>query len=262
MKHPGEEQLVALYYGEMQRPETLMEHLRECAACRESFESLQRTLAALKELPVPERDANYGSQVWFRIAHRMDAPNQPTERQRSGWFGFRRLAAAGALTAAIVASFFAGRYWPRPATHIVTTDAAQIRQGVLLLAVSDHLDHAQMVLLELVNSDQNQPAHGGVSVPVNMQAEQARAQKLLVSNRLYEQTAQQTGDMEIENILNALEPVLLEIAHSPDEISSQQFQQIQDRIRNAGILFKVRVVSSDVHYKEQALARQKSQGQA
>lgn len=258
MKHASDEQLVALYYGDIHQPETLMEHLRECPACRQNFESVQRTLAALKELPIPERDANYGSQVWFAISQRMD---KPKERPRSAWFGFRRLAAVGALAAIIVAAFFAGRYWPRPTIRTAAVDAAQIRQGVLLLAVSDHLDHAQMILLELVNADENSPAPGKTPAPVNMQTEQARAQRLLVSNRLYEQTARQTGDVEIENILNALEPMLLEIAHSPDEISSQQFQQIQDRIRNAGILFKVRVVSSDVHSKEQALARQKNQGQ-
>lgn len=261
MRHPSEEQLVALYYGEAHRPEALTEHLRSCAACRENFESLQRALGVLKELPVPERDANYGFQVWFAIAQQMSAPEKSKEQRRSGWFGFRRLAAAGALAAVIVVAFLAGRYWPRPTARIVTADAAQIRQGVLLLAVSDHLDHAQMVLLELVNADESTSPHEGVPTTVNMQTEQARAQKLLASNRLYEQTAQQTGDVEIENILNALEPVLLEIAHSPDEISSQQFQQIQERIQNAGILFKVRIVSSDVYEKEQSLVRQKNQGQ-
>lgn len=260
MKHPGEEQLVALYYGDIQRPETLMEHLYACAACRENFESLQRALAAWKELPVPERDKNYGSQVWFAISQRMEARKNPTERRLPGWFRLRRIAAVGALAAAMAIAFFAGRYWPRTTTPTTVADASQIRQGVLLLAVSDHLDHAQMVLLELVNADENPSTRGSAPTTINMQTEQARAQKLLASNRLYEQTAQQTGDLEIENILNALEPVLLEIAHSPDEISSQQFEQIQDRIRNAGILFKVRVVSSDVHNKEQSLARQKGQG--
>lgn len=262
MKHASEEQLVALYYGELQRPDALREHLRACATCRENFEALNRTLAALKELPVPERDANYGSQVWFAISQRMDAADKAKERQRSRWFELRRLVAVGALAAAIVAAFFAGRYWPRQTGPTVSASAAQIRQGVLLLAVSDHLDHAQMVLLELVNADENGSSRSAATATVNMQTEQARAQKLLASNRLYEQTAQQTGDVEIQNILNALEPVLLEIAHSPDEMSSQQFQQIQDRIRNAGILFKVRVVSSDVHNKEQSLARENRQGQS
>ncbi len=267
MKHPNDEQLIALYYGEAESADAIQGHLRGCAPCRENFESLQRTLAAFKNAPVPERGANYGAQVWYAIAQRLDAPTKMHEGPRSPWFGFRRLAAAGALTAAIVAAFFAGRYWPRPAVQTATTNPAQIRQGVLLVAVSDHLDHAQMVLMELVNADGGGADGSGspqrkTPTTVNIATEQARAQQLLVSNRLYEQTAQQTGDAEIENILSALEPVLLEIAHSPDEISSQQFQQIQQRIQDAGILFKVRVVSSDVHDEERSLARKSGQGQS
>jgi hypothetical protein len=261
MNHLDEEQLIALYYGEAHRPDALRSHLRVCAVCRENFESLQRTLSALKNLPIPERDPNYGSQVWYAIAQRLNASSQLNQGPRSAWFGLRRLAAIGALAAAIIVAFFAGRYWPRTANPQVAVNPTQIRQGVLLLAVSDHLDHAQMVLMELVNADENAPLQGGVAKTVNISTEQARAQQLLVSNRLYEQASQQTGDAEVQNILNALEPVLLEIAHSPDEISSQQFQQIQERIRNAGILFKVRVVSSDVHDKERSLARKSGQGQ-
>ena len=261
MKHLSDEQLIALYYGDATRAEAIKEHLRSCAACRENFQALQHTLAAFKNAPVPERDADYGSQVWYAISQRLDAPQRVSSPQRVSWFGIRRLAAVGALAAVVVLAFFAGRYWPRKPIQTVAANPAQIRRGVLLVAVSDHLDHAQMVLMELVNADGDGASQGRAPASVNIATEQARAQELLVSNRLYEQTAQQTGDAEIENILNTLEPVLLEIAHSPDEISSQQFQQIQDRIRSAGILFKVRVVSSDVRDKERSLARRNGQGQ-
>lgn len=261
MKHLSDEQLIAFCYGDVERPNALKEHLRSCAACRDNFQSLQHTLAAWKSAPIPERDASYGSQVWYAISPRLDAPQKLPSRQRVSWFSIRRFAAAGALAAVIVLAFFAGRYGPRRTIQTVTASPAQIRQGVLLVAVSDHLDRAQMVLMELVNADGDGAAPGATPANVNIATEQARAQELLISNRLYEQTAQQTGDAEIENILSTLEPVLLEVAHSPDEISAQQFQQIQDRIRSAGILFKVRVVSSDVRDKERSLARRNSQGQ-
>lgn len=261
MKHPSDEQLIALYYGDAERAEAVKEHLRSCGACRENFQSLQHTLGAFKSAPIPERDPSYGSQVWYAIAQRLDAPEKLPTRQRVSWFSIRRLVAVGALAAVVVLAFFAGRYWPRKPIQVAAASPAQIRQGVLLVAVSDHLDHAQMVLMELANADGEGPANGTASANVNIATEQARAQQLLISNRLYEQTAQQTGDAEIQNILSALEPVLLEIAHSPDEISSQQFQQIQNRIQSAGILFKVRVVSSDVRDKERSLARRNGQGQ-
>ncbi|HEX5424595.1 MAG TPA: hypothetical protein VFW94_13690 [Candidatus Acidoferrales bacterium] len=260
MKHLDDEQLIALYYGDARRPDALRDHLRACSGCRENFSSLQQTLGALKNAPVPERAPDYGSQVWYAIASRLDTPEkQPARRHPVPW-GLRRIAWAGALAAIIVAAFLAGRYWPRRPVPTTATNSSQTRQGVLLVAVSDHLDHAQMVLMELANGDSDGSSQKAPR-KIDIAMEQERAQQLLVSNRLYEQTARATGDAEIENILSALEPVLLEIAHSPGEISSPQLQQIQDRIRNAGILFKVRVVSSDVRDKERSLARQKNNGQ-
>lgn len=260
MKHLSDEQLIALYCGDARRPDTLTEHLRACSGCRENFWSLQQTLGALKNAPVPERGADYGSQVWYAIANRLDRPEkQPARRHCVSWDA-RKLAWVGALAAMIVAAFLAGRYWPRRPIPTVASNPAQTRQGVLLVAVSDHLDHAQMVLMELANGDSD-GTQQGTPKKIDIAIEQERAQQLLVSNRLYEQTAHETGDAEVEDILSALEPVLLEIAHSPNEISSEQLQQIQGRISNAGILFKVRVVSSDMRNKEQSLARQKVQGQ-
>ena len=261
MRHPDDQQLIALYYGDASRADTLRDHLSSCAACRANFESLRYTLAATKNASIPERDANYGSQVWYAIAQRLDAPDKLPERTHSPWPVFRRFAAIGALAATIVVAFLAGRYWPRPRVNTATASPAQIRQGVLLVAVSDHLDHAQMVLMELINADGDQGKPGTLPPTINISTEQQRAQELLASNRLYQQTAQQTGDAELENILSALEPVLLQIAHSPGQVSAQQFQDIQQRIRGAGILFKVRVVSSDVHDKERSLARQSGHGQ-
>ncbi|HTU35421.1 MAG TPA: hypothetical protein VMF66_16580 [Candidatus Acidoferrum sp.] len=260
MKHPDDEQLIALYYGEGRDTDSLREHLRGCLTCRENFSSLEQTLDAVKNMPVPERDSDYGSQVWYAIANRLDLPERRPAEQRRVTFGLRGLAGVGALAAMIVAAFLAGRYWPRRPAPTVATNTAQIRKGVLLVAVSDHLDHAQMVLMELANGDSDGTAQKPAE-KINIANEQEWAEQLLVSNRLYEQTAQQTRDPEIENILSALEPVLLEIAHSPDQVSSQQLQEIQDRIRNTGILFKVRVVSSDVRDKERSLAQQKDRGQ-
>lgn len=262
MKHPDDEQLIALFYGEAPRGAGIEEHLRACEPCRKAFETLEHTLAAFQNTPIPNRDTNYGSQVWYAIAGRLDAPQKQQRHSRRSWSGFRRLAATSALAAAILAAFFAGRYWPRPQIRTTSTDRAQIRRGVLLVAVADHLDHAQMVLMELVNADGDQAPPTQSPATVNISRVEERAQELLVSNRLYQQTAQQTGDAALENILNSLEPVLLEIAHDPDQISRQQFREIQERIRAAGILFKVRVVSSQVRDKEQSMARQNGQGQS
>jgi hypothetical protein len=72
---------------------------------------------------------------------------------------------------------------------------------------------------------------------------------LLEENRLYRQTAQRDGDALMANTLEELEPVLLDIANSPDEVTPAQFEAIQKRIAAKGILLKVRVVHQDLRQR-------------
>jgi hypothetical protein len=50
--------------------------------------------------------------------------------------------------------------------------------------------------------------------------------------------------------LDELEPILLDIANSPDEVTPAQFEAIQRRIAAKGILLKVRVVHQDLRERE------------
>jgi hypothetical protein len=47
----------------------------------------------------------------------------------------------------------------------------------------------------------------------------------------------------------------VEIAHSPSTMSSDEFNQIRQRIESQGIIFKVRVLGSDVRERQQEAAR-------
>jgi len=87
---------------------------------------------------------------------------------------------------------------------------------------------------------------------VDISAEQQRAQDLVEANRLYRQTATRTGDSTLVDVLDELERVLVEIAHSPAQLSSAQLNEIQQRIEARGILFKVRVIGSDVREREKS----------
>ena len=85
MNHLNEEQLILHYYGETDDAagagDTLAteRHLEECGECRGLYTSLQRVLNVMDGLPVPERPAEYGAQVWQRIEHRLGA------RRRTRW---------------------------------------------------------------------------------------------------------------------------------------------------------------------------------
>jgi hypothetical protein len=114
----------------------------------------------------------------------------------------------------------------------------QVRERVLLLAVGDHLDRSQMLLMEL--------SHASGPGEIDISSEQQRAIELADANRLYRTTAQQVGDAGIATLLDELERVLLQVGHQPSSITAGDLKKIQDSIQSQGILFKVRVVRANV----------------
>jgi hypothetical protein len=245
MSHLSEEDLILRYYGEAEAPADAAAHLAECAACRAADEALRLTLTAADGLRVPERGAGYGGEVWARLAPKLDD-------RRGRVLGFERrgrwvslLAAAAAL----VAAFEAGRHF-QPA-HVAPppqrTASAPVRERILLVAVGDHLRRAQMVRVELVN------AKDEASLDVSAEREQAR--NLVADSRLYRRTAASTGETAVASVLDDLERVLVEIANGPDTLSPQEVKDLRDRIESKGILFKVKVLGSQVQDREKKTVR-------
>ncbi|MGB7626842.1 MAG: hypothetical protein WBL75_09295, partial [Candidatus Acidiferrum sp.] len=127
---------------------------------------------------------------------------------------------------------------------------AQVRQRVLVLAVGEHLGKSEMVLMELANAA---PAERGQG-EINISAEQKRAADLLDANRLYRETAQHDGDAALASVLDDLERVLMDVAHSPDELTPAKLESLQKRIEAHGILFKVRVIGQELQEKQNTTA--------
>ncbi len=59
----------------------------------------------------------------------------------------------------------------------------------------------------------------------------------------------------LSQVLEDLEPVLLEIANSPSQLTSDEFEALRDRIEARSLVFKVRVTGADVRARERALIR-------
>lgn len=234
MNHPSEDQLILHYYGE--ESAGLEQHFAECEACRGEYRRLQRVLNTVESLPVPERTAEYGSEVWNRIRPHIAYTSR---RGWRAWFEWRRLAAAAAMAVLLVLAFVAGRYGHPPESKPVTA-SSPVRERILLVAVGDHLERSQMVLAELSNLD---PGRKG---RIDISYEQRAAEDLVDSSRLYRMSANRTGDTATASLLDELERVLLEVAHGPSEVSEAQLQDLQKRISDAGILFKVRVYASQM----------------
>jgi hypothetical protein len=243
MKHLSEEQLIAYQDGETAERDTAAAHINSCAECQAELNRLAEMLAAYQALPIPDPGEDYGRRVWQQIAPRL-------QEKRSHWWQVflepRRLTAAGLVAALLLVAFLAGRV-SKPVDHgDAALTAEQVRQRVLLLAVGEHLGRSEMVLMEIANAE----PEGASMKQVNLSSQRRRAEELLEENRLYRQTALQEGDTGIANVLDELERVLLDVAHSPGNVTPAQFKSIRQRIDDDGLLFKVRVLTKEIERRE------------
>jgi predicted anti-sigma-YlaC factor YlaD len=235
MKHLSEEQIVLHYYGDAEGEPDIREHLAACTSCRDEFERVQTLLGSLAVAEVPDPPAFYEEKTWLNVRDRL--PQHPARRRF--WASPPRWAIAGLTAVLIVAAFLAGRFWPRHESPNPPAAVAANPQRVVLVAVGGHLQQSQMLLVEIMNAD----AKG----TVNLSTEQQQARDLLDANHLYRASAQRDGDPQIARLLDQLGRVLAEIANGPSELSPADLQQIRDRIQSEGLLFKVRVVGSEVN---------------
>ncbi len=253
MKHLSEEQLIAYQDGETSGREAFGAHIAACSECKAELGRLTEMLTAFEALPAPDPGEDYGRRVWQQIAPRL-------QEKRGRWwqailapqefFSPQRLAAGALIAVLVLVAFLAGRVSKRitPADGGITTtaDSARVRERVLMLAVGEHLGRSEMVLMDIANA---QPGGAGLK-QVNFSSQRRRAEDLLDENRLYRQTALQEGDTGIVNVLDELERVLLDVAHSPQTVTPAQIKSIRQRIDDDGLLFKVRVLTKQIQLRE------------
>jgi len=245
MNHLTEDQLILYYYGE-QTAGPAAQHLAACASCREAYSALGRVFELLDGVPAPDPAPEYGAEVWRQIEHQLPA-GQPVGFHRPLFpmhFPWRWAVAAVAMAGMLVAAFLAGRLYPTPARRPAPLAAAdqQASERVLLVAVGDYLERSQMVLIELANANSKGK--------LDISAEQQRAAGLVSESRLYRQTAAHTGDTAVASVLDELDRVLLDIAHAPSELPAEDLEKLRARLAAEGILFKIRVLGSNVRNRE------------
>ncbi len=251
MNHLSEEQLILYYYRESDDEREIEHHLDSCPACRAQYQDLQQVLGAVNTFPVPERSAAYGSEVWKRLR-----PALPHRRQLSplSWAAsmlHTRWALAGAMAMLVVVAFMLGRYWPasRDLTGPRRLTEEQIHSRLLVASVADHFDRSRMVLVEILNA----PDEDG---EVDISAGQSGVRELVAANRLLRQTAERNRDSGLASVLDDLERVLLEIEHSPSQLSLQEIEGLRERVETQGILFKIRILESQIRQRQREAARE------
>ncbi len=247
--HLKEDDLILRYYGELDGPpeSRATEHLAECTSCRAAYSRLQQVLTAVDDCPTPDLPDSFERVVWARLQPELG-------RRQRGWLSRFVLSPAHvALVAAVVllvaGAFFAGRMSNRaPAGRVAEQSFSQLRERVLLANLGDHLDRSQEMLIELVSGD----GAAGIS------AERERAEQLVSDNRLYRQTAEQTGNVALVTVLDELERVLVDVAAGPDVVSATDIEQMRRHIETNGLLFKVRVLSSEVRDRQKTAIQRRT----
>ncbi|HEX6927769.1 MAG TPA: hypothetical protein VF267_00870, partial [Gammaproteobacteria bacterium] len=152
---PNDEQLVLLYYGELdaREAEALRARLAAEPELGARFAALSADLDGVPDLPVPERDEFYGRRVWARIDAALE--DAPRERVVARWFPALRLA-GGLVVVGMVAliAFQLGRHSRPPAENVLveTPVADDGRQARLLQAsLVNHFGDAERLLTEIAN---------------------------------------------------------------------------------------------------------------
>ena len=252
--HLHDDDLVLHYYGEMpaadeRRAES---HLSACAECQASYARLQRVMAFVDSAPAIEAVPGFERTVWARLEPALHT-------SRGGWlswfvFSPVRVAFTAGLVILLGAAFMAGRLTRTAGPGGAPQSAETVRERILLVDLGEHLDRSQMVLVELVSAPPSDETGGSVDISL----EQARAEQLVAANRLYRQTAASTGDAGMASVLDELERVLVDIAASPSTMSQADLDSVRRRIDSKELLFKVRVVSSQVRDRQKAANRERA----
>jgi hypothetical protein len=237
MSHLSDDELALLHYRE-NAGAGAEAHLASCAECERRLRALAETLAHAELHEPPERGPDYGAQVWARLAPRLGALGAAKVMpfRRAVW---PRVAAFASLAAALVLAFLLGRRFP---AEPEPKRSAEVRERVLLVAVGEHLERSQMVLVELANAPSGEV--------LNVSAQRAMADELVTSGRLYREAAARSGDKALAAVLEELERVLVEVAAGPDALQPADLEKLQQRIDSRGLLFKVRVVGTQLRERE------------
>jgi hypothetical protein len=241
MNHLTEEEITMAYYEEL-APEMRC-YIDRCSICSSSLARLRNVLDSVREYGVPERGESYGGEVWERLAPALPVRDAAVHRFNSPRLWLRWAIAGPVLAALVAVAFFAGMLTQRNGAGLPGI-SPKSSERVLLIALGDHLDRSQIVLAELANA-----APG----TLDMHEERAAARDLLNENRLFRQTAAGAGDSSQGALLDELERVLLDVANGPSTLSPGDLEALRQRLDRSGLLFKVRVVSSNVLEKGQKL---------
>ncbi len=239
MGHPTEDELIQHLCGE-DKPrdrERLQDHLSECVECRLACEEITGALTLVNDA-VPEPPDGFERIVWAGVQQKISVEPLPS---RWTWRTLIPATVVAAATIAAVALVPRGAkvvMSPAPSAQQQTSADADdaTRDRVLYTALDNHFRQTEMLLVEVRNASERD----------SLDFERLTAEDLLSAGRLYRMTAEDGNHPRLVQVLDELEPVLVEVARSNKRISSNDRAWLRSRIEDDSLLFKVRAATNDI----------------
>jgi hypothetical protein len=236
MKHLTEDDLVLLYYAEPGVHPDAPLHLRECAVCRDAAERLARTLDTCSEWSVPEPDPELGRSVWALLAPQLQDSGKTRHPLRWLWL-------APTLVTLLLGTFYMGRVSKRADSPLTAGLSNAARERILAITLADHLDRAEMLLTQISNASDSGAA--------DLSSARSRAQDMVEEGRLMRQSLADQGESATLSLLDEVERFMLEVANAPERASPEEIHTLRQRIDSGSLLFKVRIIESNLRTEGQ-----------
>ena len=140
---------------------------------------------------------------------------------------------------------------PAPRCDDAAANQNQVRERILLVDLGDHLDRSQRVLVELVSAE---------GAAADFAGERDRAEQLVSANRLYRETAAPyRRRLRRRSARPARAGARGGRGQPVESVGVASLDEVRRRIESGSLLFKVRVVSSDLQERRKAAVRQTGQ---
>lgn len=202
----NDESLLMIYYQQAKPQEidaclnqtNSRNQLKQLEADMKRIEDGQQQHVAQHQLP-----EDYGQQLWNQIADQLVAEQSKRPKQHGGWLqGIKNsllvpkysMASLAMVLGLMLVAFYAGRQ------QNMAESGVQLQEQLLAQNIQLHLTQSEIFLTQVSHGNTNDNS-------------QATAQRLLSSNRIFKQALAHHNGQFTHQLLQELEPILLEYAN-------------------------------------------------
>lgn len=241
MKPIDEEKLLMIYFDEAEKAD-----IDQCLNSAESCRLLDQLEADMKTIDQAQNNHSlpddYGQQLWNRIADRLPQSAEPPADQANRWQRFigwmmvpqYSLASVATVVALVMVAYFSGRQQ----SDWNSNDALQ--QQLLAQNIQLHLTQSEIFLTQVSNGN-------GISNA------RSTAQRLLMSNRIFKQALAGQNGQFTSQLLQELEPVLLEYANGAPADTQQPRPNWVNEQNNGQLMFRIKAMKQQLAHQNELI---------